>query len=225
MNTAGVVNPVQRSCMRDKIRDAIVTRILDGSYAPGVRLIELNLAREFNVSQAPVREALRELEAHGLVESERYRGTRVRSADARDLREIYQLRAALEEHAAQLAVPVAPEALATLAAILENMHATAAAGDIGHYARLAISFHRMVVELSGNRLFLKSWDGLHLDVPARIASFYVGDRIRDYADAHDAILQALRDSKGNEAGRLLRELIQRLVTMFPEKTEAATQLP
>lgn len=207
--------PVQRSCMRDRIRDIIVTRILDGSYAPGDRLIELALAREFNVSQAPVREALRELEAHGLVESERYRGTRVRGANGSDLREIYQMRMALEENAARLAAPVRGEALEVMESLLLEMRAAAAAGEVAQYARLAIRFHRMIVELSGNSLFLRSWDGLHLEVPARIASFFVGSQIRQFADDHGVILQALRQGDGESAGRLLRELIQRLLDLFP----------
>ena len=73
---------IHRACMRDQVRDRILSRILSGEYAPGTRLKELSLAAECGVSQAPVREALRELEALGLVECERYRGTRVRSADA-----------------------------------------------------------------------------------------------------------------------------------------------
>ena len=81
---------LKRVCMRDRIRDVLVARILDGTYPSGLQLKELSLAREFNVSQAPIREALRELEGTGLVTSERYRGTRVRGArlggDARVLR-------------------------------------------------------------------------------------------------------------------------------------------
>ncbi len=80
---------VKRVCMRDHIRDVLVARILDGTYPAGMQLKELSLAREFNVSQAPIREALRELEGSGLVTSERYRGTRVRrrgfAGDARIL--------------------------------------------------------------------------------------------------------------------------------------------
>ena len=53
--------------MRDRIRDVLVARILDGTYPAGMQLKELTLAREFNVSQAPIREALRELEGSGLV--------------------------------------------------------------------------------------------------------------------------------------------------------------
>jgi DNA-binding GntR family transcriptional regulator len=62
---------LKRTCMRDRIRDVLVARILDGTYAAGTQLKELILAREFNVSQAPIREALRELEGAGLVVSER----------------------------------------------------------------------------------------------------------------------------------------------------------
>ena len=77
---------LKRTCMRDRIRDVLVARILDGTYAAGTQLKELTLAREFNVSQTPIREALRELEGSGLVTSERFRGTRVRGADFAETR-------------------------------------------------------------------------------------------------------------------------------------------
>jgi len=98
-----------RTCMRDRIRDALVTRILDGTYPAGMRLKELTLAREFGVSQAPIREALRELEGSGLVKNERYRGTRVCGADYREIRESYELRGLMEERALQLLAPFARE--------------------------------------------------------------------------------------------------------------------
>jgi regulatory GntR family protein len=81
----------KRTSMRDRIRDVLVARILNGSYPAGTQLRELILAREFNVSQAPIREPLRELEGSG-VASERYRGTRVRGADLEELAESYELR-------------------------------------------------------------------------------------------------------------------------------------
>src|SRR5947209_4717619 len=78
---------VRRDCMRDQIRKELIKRIVDGTYRPGDRLVELQVAREFNTSQAPVREALRELEALRLVESETYRGTRVREISRREMKE------------------------------------------------------------------------------------------------------------------------------------------
>ena len=68
---------VNRAVFREQIKDALVQRILDGTYEPGQRLVELRIAEEFGVSQAPVREALRELEILRLVESEPFRGARV----------------------------------------------------------------------------------------------------------------------------------------------------
>lgn len=80
----------------------LLDRILDGTYKPGERLIELQIANELNTSQSPVREALRYLEALRVVETETYKGTRVRSISPRELQESSQIRAALEELGAQL---------------------------------------------------------------------------------------------------------------------------
>src|SRR5215210_5269143 len=91
--------------LRDQVKDALVERILDGFYGPGERIVEMRVAEEFGVSQAPVREALRELELLRLVVSEPFRGARVREVSAEELREIYPVRAALEEVAARSATP------------------------------------------------------------------------------------------------------------------------
>ncbi len=210
---------IERRCMRDKIRDAIVSRILDGSYAAGKRLIELNLAREFNVSQAPVREALRELEALGLVKSERYRGTRVSVPKASDLKESYEMRAVLEERAAQLAVPCPPEILSYLQDVLRKMHVAAAAGNAATYAKESIYFHRKIVEASANSIFLHTWDTLQLEVRAHIAALHVSGELANYATAHDAILLALRQEDGACAGYLLRQLIERFLATIVRSTE------
>src|SRR4051812_25814321 len=94
---------VRRDCMREQIRRELLKRILNGTYKPGDRLIELQVAREFNTSQAPVREALRELEALRLVETQTYRGTRVREISRKEWQESAWVRALLEEAAAQQA--------------------------------------------------------------------------------------------------------------------------
>ena len=87
---------------RDLIRRALLKRISDGVYSPGERLKEMELAHEFEVSQAPVREAFRELESLGVLVSEHYRGTRVREISSQETYNAYQLRGYLEEIAAQL---------------------------------------------------------------------------------------------------------------------------
>ena len=115
---------LKRTCMRDQIREVLVARILDGTYPAGMQLKELTLAREFNVSQAPIREALRELEGSGLVSSERFRGTRVRGADFGEMRESYELRTMLEVRSVQLAAPYCPQLIDELDHLLRIMESS-----------------------------------------------------------------------------------------------------
>src|SRR5258707_15138406 len=91
--------------MSDRICRILADRIIAGQLAPGERLVEMRIAEEFRTSQAPVREALRELETLRLVESEPYRGTRVRDVGAEEMAEAYAVRAVLEQAAAELAAP------------------------------------------------------------------------------------------------------------------------
>jgi DNA-binding GntR family transcriptional regulator len=159
---------IKRTCMRDRIRDTLVARILDGQYAPGTQLKELALAREFNVSQAPIREALRELEGSGLVTSERYRGTRVRGADAEELRQSYEVRQTIEIRAVELAIPMEAAALVRMQAQLATMYEAIQHNDVERYINTALALHRGLVEASGNRAFLTVWDSLHFDIRGRI---------------------------------------------------------
>src|SRR3954469_16342168 len=110
---------IHRDCMRDQIRRTLVQRILDGYYQPGDRLVELQIARELKTSQGPVREALRELEALRLVESETYRGTRVRALSEREMEDAGRVRGMLEEAAAQWAAAVLKRNVSPLRAELE----------------------------------------------------------------------------------------------------------
>jgi len=214
---------IRRTCMRDHIRNAIVARILDGSSPPGTRLKEMSLAREFNVSQAPVREALRELEALGLLESERYRGTRVRSIDLDELREAYELRAAIEEAAARRAVPCKREDVAVLERDLKLMQRAAREDDIDAYMDSAVNFHRHIVQMSGNELFLRAWEHMAWDIRARIAVQRIG-LVGVFAKDRKAVIAALRDGDGESAGRGLREIIGKLLDRLAEMREAAPRL-
>ena len=85
-----------RTVLREQIRELLLERILKGELQPGDRIVELQIAQEFGTSQAPVREALSELQSLGFVVYEPYRGTRVRRITEEELAEIYPVRAALE---------------------------------------------------------------------------------------------------------------------------------
>jgi DNA-binding GntR family transcriptional regulator len=210
---------LKRVCMRDHIRDVLVARILDGTYPAGTQLKELYLAREFDVSQAPIREALRELEGSGLVSSERFRGTRVRGADFNEMRESYELRTMLEMRSVALAAPYSPQLLADLGRFLHEMDAAVRVDDSEAYIDNALRFHRRLVESSGNRTFLSVWDSLLWDIRGRIALrrlAEMGKSLRSLVTMHKALLGRLRAQDVNGATERVRAVLVRVSSAFEQ---------
>jgi DNA-binding GntR family transcriptional regulator len=208
---------VIRTCMRDRIRDVLVARILDGHYPAGTQLKELNLAREFNVSQAPIREALRELEGSGLVTSERYRGTRVRGADHREMRDSYELRATIEARAVELASPCSPEVLTQLDEHFVDMREANAAGDTERYIDAALALHRCLIEASGNQVFVTVWDSLHFEVRGRLALRLLsakGGGYQGLIDLHARLIELLRAGDAPAAAATVRTLFEKVSLAF-----------
>lgn len=202
-------NPSEyRQCIRDRLRTEIVRRILDGRYPPDMHLKEMALAKEFGTSQAPVREALRELEALGLVESERYRGTRVLNFQSVDSCEAYELRALIEERSAQLAVPCAPNDIATFLELAQTMCDASAVKDAERYITAALMFHRRIVELSGNSQFLKTFDTMQWEVRSRISAYRKICGLPAHAADHAEVAQFLAKGDGVAAGSKLRAMLE-----------------
>ena len=210
---------LKKTCMRDVIRDTLVSRILDGTYPAGTQLKELYLAREFDVSQAPIREALRELEGSGLVSSERFRGTRVRGTDCAEMRESYELRMMLEMRSVTLAAPYKPELLDDLAEYLRRMDAAVKADDSEAYIDNALRFHRRLVESSGNRTFLGVWDSLLWDIRGRIALRRLADQgksLKVLVGMHRTLLARLRAQDVEGATERVKALLERVCSAFDE---------
>ena len=131
------------------IREAIV----DGRLAPGMRLKEVALARSFQISRTPVREALRELQREGLVETTPNRGAAVRTYTVDDLSEIYALRALLEGHAARRAAQWMDtdtlQALRTMCTGFAELRARRA--SVQELVRANVAFHDAVMDAAKSR--------------------------------------------------------------------------
>jgi DNA-binding GntR family transcriptional regulator len=214
---------VKKVCMRDRIRDILVGRILDGTYPAGTQLKELYLAREFDVSQAPIREALRELEGSGLVSSQRFRGTRVRGADFAEMRESYELRIMLEMRSIVLAAPYGSQLLQVLGEFLRGMDCAVKTDDSESYIDNALRFHRRLVESSGNRTFLSVWDSLLWDIRGRIALRRLADQgksLKPFVTLHKALLGRLRAQDVAGATECVQEVLVRVRSAFDEDTAA-----
>jgi DNA-binding GntR family transcriptional regulator len=199
------VTTVRRDCMRSQIRRELIRRIVDGTYRPGDRLVELQIAHEFNTSQAPVREALRELEALRLVETESYRGTRVRAISDRERWEAAVVRGVLEEAAARGGVETLQCAIGPLRHDYEALQAAARCGDHDAYARHNTAFHRRIVEAAGNHVMFRVWDALMIEARTRLSLVTFAFDLVAVAASHGPIVEAFAAGDGDRAGRLLRE--------------------
>lgn len=211
---------VKRQCMSDEIRNALAQRIYDGSLMPNARLIELSIAEEFGTSQTPVREALRELEAMRLVQSEPYKGTRVRQITPREMAEAYMVRAILEQRAAELAATRFENNTSALEATVERICDSAKRGDIDAYAQGNLDFHRSIVAAADNLVLLQSWDSLRFEARIRVNLFRKENAIVARAAEHHPIVVALKQGDGIEAGRLLREHSESFAEAWAKEVES-----
>ena len=213
---------VNRAVFREQIKDVLMQRIVDGEYEPGERIVELRIAEEFGVSQAPVREALRELESLRLVESEPFRGARVRAVRADEIAESYPVRAALEELAAKLAAERLAGAAAPLQAEIDAMRAAAVDGDLRAFVRHDVAFHRVFVEASANLTLVEVWQSLHVDLRTRFTLIQRLEDLAEVAESHVPIMRALDAGDAERAGRVVREHIEGFGRWFAERgTESA----
>jgi DNA-binding GntR family transcriptional regulator len=196
--------PVQRRSLKDQVKQQILERILKGRYTPGQRLREVALAKELNTSPIPVREALRELESLRIVESEAYKGVRVRQVTPNDLVEAYELRAVLESYAAEKGGRSFKGNCQTLQKRYLAMLAAARSGDIEAYAQHDIPFHRLIVEAAHNAFLLRAWDALGFEIRTRIFLAFKELDMVQMAQLHEPILEALERGDAKRAAQLLR---------------------
>ena len=182
-----------RSVLADQVKERLLEAILDGSYPPDSRIVETAVAKELGTSQAPVREALRGLEALGIVEITPFRGARVRRLDTAELLEAYVVRSAIEVLGARLAMArLTDDDVAELLAIGEQMRRTADAGDGRALAIVDASLHEKLIQLSGNGTLLRVWRSLEPMSRTYITLVGPGSDPQWSASLHDPILDAIQ---------------------------------
>lgn len=201
-----VTHPVGTNAERvyDDLREAII----GGEYTPGERLRTEALAERFGTSRTPVREALVLLEGDGLVELEPRRGAVVRSFDAADLVDLYEVRAILEARAAQLAaLRLTSQDLAALDATCDRAESVAGSGKVAIETLIASNdeFHRVIVEASGStRLTAALRTVAGIPRPFKAAFWKNGAERTRSLSAHREIVAALRSGSAERAESAMR---------------------
>jgi DNA-binding GntR family transcriptional regulator len=212
---------VRRAVLREQIKDVLLQRILHGVYGPGDRIVEIRLAAEFGVSQAPVREALRELEILRLVVSEPFRGARVKQLRPEEIVDVYPVRAALEEVAACAAAPHLSGRVEALADDVQAMRAAAGERDLHAFVSHDVAFHRRFVHASSNQTLIEVWEALHIELRTRLTLIQRLGELGEVAESHVPVMEALDAGDGGLAGRLVREHIEELGRWVAKRLNAA----
>ena len=202
-----------RSVLADQVKERLLEAILDGSYPPDSRIVETAVAKDLGTSQAPVREALRGLEALGIVEIIPFRGARVRRLDTAELLEAYVVRSAIEVLGARLAMArLTDDDVAALHRIGEDMRRAAEAGDGRALAIVDASLHEKLIQLAGNSTLLRVWRSLEPMSRTYITLFGPGSDPKWTAALHDPILDAI-EARDTEA------VVQAIESHFGEVRE------
>jgi DNA-binding GntR family transcriptional regulator len=197
--------PLEPSVLSDQVKDRILRWILEGELLPGSRIIETRVARQLGTSQAPVREALRDLATLGLVEVHPYRGARVREPAAGELIEAMEVRGELEAIAARHAAGIIQAGtLARMRELLDAMRASAVRGDAHTQAQQNSEFHGCVIEASGNLTVQRLWSIVEPFARTYLTATLAGVDLGWLADRHEAILKALEARDPERAAEQMR---------------------
>jgi len=198
--------PLLRYVLRSQVRDLLLERIVEGYYEPGARLVETQIARELGVSQAPVREALRDLESVGVVETTAFRGARVRNPTRAELLEAYPVRAALESlAAAEAASRITDAQLGQLEDLIVQMGKAAEEGNAHQQAMANAQFHGLIVEAAQNSTLLRLWAFLEPWARTYLTAVRSGVDLNELAVRHRKILDPLRNRDSQAAADAMRE--------------------
>jgi len=192
------------------VREDILGLILNGDLVPGSRINESDVAERLGVSRVPVREALRELEATGLVVSRKNVGVFVRELALREVAELYELRGVLDGHAGARAAALPEVPRRALSRILDAatsaMRKAARRRDVPAYYAENLRFHWAVVEAAGNAKLSEAYRGivqqLHL---WRLKNLAQPVGMAASIAEHEAIAKAVREGDCAYAGRLLAD--------------------
>jgi len=198
-----------RIVLSDRVKEHIVDAVLNGELKPGDRIVESSLARQLGVSQAPVREAIRDLVLLGFLETQPYKGTSVRSFTPEELWETYTVRAALESLAARLAAThLSDEDVQALQGILDEMMLAAQRQDRDELVELDNHFHEKILQISRNKTLYQFWKTLQFGTWT-IVTYRKSSYDPEYLAArHEELLQALESRDPEKAMHAMQHHIE-----------------
>jgi len=198
----------QQKTKKDLIADILREAILSGELVPGERLLQEELAERFEVSPTPIREAVQQLVAEGVLSHSPYRGVQVAEVRMEDVQEVYLIRSVIEELATQMAVlNLRIIDVRQLRTYQEQIQHCVQKSELQPLRKLNYEFHMLIYKAANLPLLLSMirilwtkfpWDTLHV----------LPQRAQSAADEHQQILDAINQGDADLAGKLMRTHIE-----------------
>ncbi len=192
--------------LSDRIRNALTDAISSGELAPGTTLDEQQLADRYGASRTPVREALRQLATSGMVEVRPRRGVIVRHVTADEVMDMFETMAELEAVCVRLATyRITPLERSRLLRIHEASQAAVEQDDVDAYDALNRDFHEAIYRAAHNDFLAEQAIAVRTRLNAfRRMQLRQARRLASSRAEHDAVMQAIAEGNGEEAGRRMR---------------------
>lgn len=206
MHAMNKPKPGRGSTLADEVRVQVTEEIVTGQLAPGARLDESSLAARYNVSRTPIREALRQLVASGLVEWRPRQGAVVSQASIPQLVEMFEMMAELEAFAGRLSARrMTSDERAKLKGLIEEARGLVSNDDSTAYQRHNRTFHFMIYEGSHNSYLIGQASSLYDRIaPYRAYELRREGEVKRVFEEHEDIVEAINQRDGERTARLLR---------------------
>lgn len=205
------------------VKRLLLDRIMQGHYKPGERIIELQVAKELGTSQSPVREALRDLAAIGIVTIHSRKGARVRLPTGKELADISVVRSEIDALAARLAAPQLDDvAVGDLREAFEQMQRCHARGEHLATTQADATFHRIIAVASGNQAVQHVFDQLEPFARTFITLSLPNVDVTSIINEHRGILEALEQGDAELASERARTHQLNVSALFGSRAAAAS---
>ncbi|WP_367760392.1 GntR family transcriptional regulator [Ammoniphilus sp. 3BR4] len=190
----------------DRVCQALREAILKGKFEPGERIVQEEIANSLGVSRMPVREALRKLEAEGLIQIEPNRGAVVKPLSLEDIEEIYLLRSVLEKMAVEESLKKIQKQdiveMESLVTIMDQVD------EVDYFISTNIEFHRLLMKHCTKKRLLSFintlWNGFPQQTPHLLEN-----QMKKSNQEHREILEAVKENEVQKAAELVSNHVQR----------------
>lgn len=210
--------PHKRIVFKDLLKEAIYEDICNGTLKPGDHIVELEWSKKFEVSQAPVREAIRDLESQGVVVTIPFKGTFVRELTLKDLRDIHQIRSGLEGVALKNAIlRSSDEEIASVKVLLDDMIAEAQAGNQKEFLEKDIGFHERIVELAKTTELERMWGLCNVRMWTVFTVTISKADMVEFAKSHEEIYEVLKNREKERAFEVMDRHFEDILSEATEK--------